>query len=107
VTETLRRIIALVKAGKVLVTAHGFRRMASRGISADHLAATIDSAELLEDYPDAFAGPSCLVLQSTAAGDPVHVVWGIAKDTDEPAALITAYVPDPAQWSADFRSRKP
>ena len=39
-------------------------------------------------------------LQRDAAARPVHVVWGIRKDNQGPAALVTAY-PDPLLWSPD------
>ncbi|ELP52665.1 hypothetical protein O53_4390 [Microcystis aeruginosa TAIHU98] len=48
-----------------------------------------------------------LVLQKDSQGKPVHVVWGIAKNTESPAVLVTAYRPDPARWSSDFTRRKP
>jgi hypothetical protein len=30
---------------------------------------------------------------------PVHMVWGIRKDSQGPAVLVTAYRPDPLLWS--------
>ncbi len=48
-------------------------------------------------------GPSCLMLGS-GEGRAVHVV---CAPKDEYLAVITAYVPDPSQWSPDSRRRMP
>ncbi len=105
--ETFARIRLLVKADKINVSRHAFRRLAQHNIVSDDLLRSIDTAEVLEDYPDYFARPSMLVLHLDAKKRPIHAVWGVAKDTTEPAALVTAYRPDPLLWSPDFRSRKP
>jgi hypothetical protein len=48
-----------------------------------------------------------LMLQRDGRDAPLHVVWGLELGTTEPAVIVTAYVPDPSKWSADFRTRKP
>jgi len=106
-SETFRQIRQLVNADSIRVSRHAFRRMGQQNIVSDDLLAGIDSALVIEDYPDHFAGPSVLVLHFDREQRPIHAVWGLVKDTDGPAVLITAYRPDPSLWSADFRSRKP
>jgi hypothetical protein len=58
---------------------------------------------LIEDYPNDLRGHSCLMLGSGDVGRAVHVV---CSPKDEYLAIITAYLPDPAQWSEDFRRRR-
>lgn len=38
-------------------------------------------------------------------GNAFHVVWGIERDKQGPATVVTAYHPDPAKWSGDFLRR--
>jgi hypothetical protein len=40
-------------------------------------------------------------------GEVDRVVAGVCSPKDEYLAIITAYVPDPSQWSPDFRRRMP
>jgi hypothetical protein len=105
-SETLGRVTALVGAGKVEVSLHGFRELASDAILLEDVLAGVASAIIVEDYPAAFKGPSVLVLQYDSGGHPIHVVWGIAKGMLSPAVLVTAYRPDPNRWTADFRERR-
>jgi hypothetical protein len=107
VSTTFDRIKRLVAADEIRVSQHAFRRLLSHSIVSDDLVASIADAIVIEDYPTYFSGPAILVLQCDASGAPLHAVWGIEKGTDEPAVLITAYRPDPALWSDDFRTRKP
>ena len=104
-SDTIAKIAALVGARDVLVSAHGFKRLQSKSIALSQLIADIGTAEPIEDYPDYHAGPSVLVLYRSVP--PLHAVWGLEKGSDRPAVLVTAYRPDPARWSADFRKREP
>ncbi len=103
---TFQQVCALVKDRKVRLSAHSYARLDKRGILVGDIIAGAKNGNVLEDYPEAHIGPSVLLLQSTRDGEPLHVVWGIEKGTTEPAVIVTAYYPDPALWSADFRSRK-
>jgi hypothetical protein len=83
---------------------HGYEELAEEGIFASDIIASLASAMVVEDYPDAAHGPCVLVLTSDATGA-VHSVWGIPRGKDGPATLVTAYRPDPLRWSADFLKR--
>jgi hypothetical protein len=80
--------------------------MGQQEVVSDDLTASIDSALVVEDYPDYFAGPSVLVLHFDREQRPIHAVWGLQKGTQGPAVLVTVYRPDPSLWSDDFRSRR-
>lgn len=106
-SETLEKIKTLVAAGKVRVTEHGQEELFNDSIMIDELMASIGSAVLVEDYPDAYKGSSILVLQQIEGGKDVHVVWGITITSADIASLITAYFPNPDRWYNGFMKRKP
>ena len=105
-SDTLAQVKALIAVGNVKVSDHGYDELAQDGILVRDLVAGASGAEMLEDYPDFPKGPCVLVLQHGSEGRPIHAVWGIPKGETSPAVLVTAYRPDPARWTDDFRRRK-
>ena len=104
-TELFEQIQNLVRDGKVRISDHGYGELANDGIKAREIVAGLASAELLEIYPEFPKGPACLLLELDAGGKPIHAVWGIPAGYHQPAVLITAYRPNPALWSVDFKRR--
>lgn len=96
----------LVTKGEILISDHGYDELAADNLSVRKLVSGLNDAELLEDYPDFPKGSCVLVLQKDEKDQPIHVVWGIPKGTVRPAVLVTAYRPDAARWTEDFRRRK-
>ena len=72
-------------------------------ITAVEVEATVMTGEQLEDYPEDARGHSCLLLGLGEGGRPIHVVCAPKEDY---LAIITAYLPDPGQWSPDFKRRR-
>jgi len=107
VSETFARIVELVAAGDLRVSAHAYDRLVLNSLSISEIVTSLPAGEVLEDYPGYHAGPAVLVLQTDQRGAPIHAVWGIEKGTNGPAVLVTTYRPDPERWSADFRRRRP
>jgi hypothetical protein len=103
--DLLSTIQSLVSAGKVRVSAHGFEQLAEDDISFGELLESLPHAKWVEEYQDYHKGPCILVLQMTETREPVHVLWGIARNSPGQVTLITAYRPDPARWTADFLRR--
>ena len=103
---TIEMIRSLVSARQVVVSDHAYERLEESGIDPLEVLRSINAGAVIEDYPDAHKGPSALVLQIYAKGEPIHSVWGIQGGTTSPVVLVTAYRPDPSLWSADFRRRK-
>lgn len=102
----IERIRRLVESGQRQYSAHAVRELAADGILIKPLVDAIANAVVVEEYPDYHKGPCVLVLQRDGDGSPVHLLWGIPKDRDGPAVLVTAYRPRPDQWDAGFRWRK-
>jgi len=106
-SETLQRVRQLIVEGKVRSSQHGYNELAKDRLFYDEVVVGIETAEVVEDYPNYAKGPCVLVLQRDATGAAVHALWGLASGTTEPAVLVTAYRPDPARWDAAFLRRKP
>lgn len=106
VSSTFDRIRALVSVGGVRISAHGYDELAADGLAARELVEGVNSAGVVEDYPDYAKGPCVLLLQRTRDGRPVHAVWGLPAGHASPAVLITAYLPDPEKWEPGFRRRR-
>lgn len=96
--DTLKQIIALVSKGDVRISEHGYDELADDNLNVREIIQGLSAAIVIEDYPDYAKGPCVLVLQKDRNGEAIHVVWGIAKNTQSPAVMVTAYRPDPEKW---------
>jgi hypothetical protein len=92
-SETLRRVQALVLSGEFRVSDHGFNEPEDDGILASEVIAGVAAATVVENYRDRSRGPSVLALQHDADGRPIHVVWAVPAGERRPAILVTAIVP--------------
>lgn len=104
--DTLATIVRLVARGNYRVSDHAYEEMVKDDIMPSQIVSGLESALVVEDYPDANRGPSVLVLCSDGNKRPLHAVWGIPTQRSGMAVLITAYRPDPDVWSNDFLMRK-
>ncbi len=71
-------------------------------ISTTEIYRVVSTGQVIENYPTDPRGQSCLLLGSGEGGRALHVV---CAPRAEYLAIITAYLPDPGQWSADFTRR--
>jgi hypothetical protein len=106
VNKTYRRILTLISEGHVRVSDHGYDELAADAIFAKDIIEGAGSAQVIEDYPLYPKGPCVLVLQHDRKKLPIHVVWGIPRNEDRPAVLITAYRPDETIWQKGFNTRR-
>ena len=93
---------ALCRPEFIILTQHGRKRLAERGIRIRDVCGAIESGEIIEDYPDDFPFPSCLILGSNGR-EFFHVCASIHENR---IYLITAYIPDPQKWKADWKTRR-
>jgi hypothetical protein len=105
--EAQSDILAEVRAAaskKTLFLPHALRQMlrSERMIMRAEVRNVVEAGEVLEDYPGDARGRSCLLLGFGAGGRAVHVVCAPKEDY---LAIITAYLPDEALWTDDFRTR--
>lgn len=93
----------LCKSGSVRWTVHMLQRLIQRNLSQDEVIEAIQSGEIIEQYPNDYPHPSCLVLGITIAGKYLHVVCGRGV---EEVWMISAYSPNPVEWETDLKTRK-
>ena len=90
---------------RLLFLPHALQQMIrpDRMISEEEVREVVFSGEIIEDYPEDVRGHSCLMLGWSSAGRPVHVV---CAPKSEYLAIISAYLPIPEKWEADFKTRR-
>jgi len=104
-SDFFERVKALVRAGDVRISEHGYDELADDGLTAREVLGGVQKAVIVDEYPEYPKGPCVLLLQQDRTGSPIHVVWGIAKGYDRPVVLVTAYRPDPGRWDETFTRR--
>lgn len=89
---------------RLLFLPHTIRQMArsDRMITTTEVDSVIQTGKVIEDYPEDARGHSCLILGFGRDNRAIHVV---CAPKDEYLAIITAYIPNPNQWTPDFRGR--
>jgi hypothetical protein len=103
--NTLELVRKLVAKGEWAISQHAAARMQQHDILPSEVMASLTNAVVVEEYADAQRGPSVLVLQRAASAEAFHVVWGVPSGKLTPATVITAYRPDPKQWTSDLLKR--
>ena len=99
---TIEDFRAINKSENLVITQHSHKRFMERGISISDVSVTINEGDIIEQYPDDYPFPSCLIL-GTASGKVIHVVASI---DDGVIYIITAYIPDSNKWESDWKTRK-
>ena len=90
---------------KLRWTNHIFLRLVQRNISMEDVQKAILSGEIIEDYPDDYPFPSCLIFGYNCNNDIIHVVCALNDEGTE-LWLITAYIPEKEKWMSDFKTRR-
>jgi hypothetical protein len=101
---SIEKEIRALRGGRLLFLPHAVRQMArpDRMISTQEVREVVEQGEIVEDYPEDARGHSCLMPGFGLDHRPVHVV---CAPKGEYLAIITAYLPDPNDWNADFKTR--
>lgn len=88
---------------KVFATEHAADRFRQRKIRAKDIRNAVATGEIIEQYPEDFPFPSCLILGKTTDNRWIHVVM---SDEGSSSRIITAYFPDIEKWSEDLKTGK-
>ena len=87
----------------IIWTQHCLERMQERDISRADVKNGIQTGEVIENYPDDYPNPSCLVFGYTVNGRILHIVVGCDMIN---IYIITAYYPDTSKFENDLKTRK-
>jgi hypothetical protein len=99
----IENIIKLTKENKIKWRGHMLVRMQQRKIYVKDIKTCILNGIIIEDYPDDYPYPSCLILGYKDTKIPIHIVCALGQGY---VWLITAYFPDINKWSTDFKLRR-
>ena len=88
---------------RVFITAHAAERFRQRGIKVKDIRNAVKTGEIIEQYPEDYPYPYCLLLGLSVNVQPLHVVM---SDEGNASRIITAYFPDVDKWESDLKTRK-
>lgn len=91
------------KKDLVMISDHAAMRCQQRGIKIREIRHAVENGEIIEQYPEDYPFPSCLILGQTASKQWLHLVM---SDEGSMSRVITAYYPDEEKWTEDLRRRK-
>ena len=98
--EDLRRYC---QDDSVFITNHAMERCRERGILVKDIVNAVMTGEIIENYPDDFPFPSCLVCGMASNGSIIHICM---NDEGESSKVITSYYPTSDKWNDDLKTRK-
>jgi len=94
-----------MRCDEILLSAHAIMRMFERGVGRDEVTEAIEGGETIAGYTDDQPYPSYLLLWFVDQR-PIHVV--VARDEASYSCyVVTVYIPEPALWGPDYKTRKP
>lgn len=88
---------------RIIVSIHAQERLRQRKIKQRDIRQCILNGEIIEQYPEDYPYPSCLVFGYAAKDLILHVV---VSDEGTAGRIITAYFPDEDNFEADMKTRK-
>lgn len=91
------------KDDSLIISKHALTRIRERHISISEIGECINAGEIIEQYPDDWPFPSCLIFGAVQSGRILHVV---ASEEGDGGRIITAYEPDTITFEDDLKTRR-
>lgn len=98
----IEEVKSLCRQSKIKWSSHASARMQQRGISQDDVKNCIMKGEIIEQYPDYWLNPACLIFGYSVNNKIIHIVVGL----DNYIHIVTAYFPSEEKFEADMKTRK-
>jgi hypothetical protein len=103
-TEVLNFIKSCIKRRRIFWTYHVNMRLKERFISRQAVLASLDSFEIIDEYPKYKYLPSYLIYaEHENQIIHIHIATDLKNDN---ITIITVYKPTLDKWKADFKTRK-
>jgi hypothetical protein len=99
--EKLRELCSDID--NIEVTQHIQLKLRQRNIALGDVFNSIKYGKIIENYPDDYPFPSCLILGSSEKDEHIHAVCGVGNNK---IWLITAYLPSLKEWEDDYSTRR-
>jgi hypothetical protein len=99
----LQKIKEQIGEGRYRLTRHAVEERIEEGITLTEILEALQTATLIEDYPEHRRGPCCLLGGTTGAGRPIHVVCTTALEL---LVIITVYEPKEPKWITPTERRR-
>ena len=99
----IETLIDYFKKDTLIISKHALTRIRERHISVSEIGQCIESGVIIEQYPDDWPFPSCLIYGKTNSGKILHIV---VSEEGEGGRIITAYEPDIVTFEADLKTRR-
>ena len=100
---SIQEIRKLCTDETIVMTNHVLNRCIERNITYDDIKNAINNGQIIENYPEDYPHPSCLIVGISLSQQYLHVVVGL---TDTHLWIITAYYPDKDRWCNNMTIRK-
>lgn len=100
---SIKLLQRLCNNNAVVWTAHALRRLQERNLYREDVFTAIATGKIIEQYPESYPYPACLVLGLNTKNDTIHVVCGC---NGELVKIITAYCPTTDKFVNNGETRK-
>ena len=100
---TIDELRGLCTPDNIYLTLHASKRLEQRGILIDDVISCIMTGEIIEEYPNDYPYPSCLIFGYNVNGRILHIVAGCDNIN---IYIITAYYPDTKKFEDDLKTRR-
>lgn len=91
------------KNDTIVISEHAKNRCRERGIKQRDIRNCAMTGEIIEQYPDDFPFPSCLIFGYTMDNRVIHVV---ISSEGSCGRIITAYIPNTEKFESDLKTRR-
>jgi len=99
----IEEIRELATQNRIKWNGHAVQRMLQRSISRKQILDGLMCGEIIEEYPEDYPYPSCLILGMLTESFPLHVICSVGQGY---LWIITVYKPDEYKWCSEFKTRK-